>query len=80
MIANLYEARNLVQRYNGREALNVAHLAIGQGEAVFLTGPNGCGKSTLLRLLAFLESCAMPVVRTGARRQPCFCRIPICCT
>ena len=55
MIANLYEARNLVQRYNGREALNVAHLAIGQGKAVFLTGPNGCGKSTLLRLLAFLE-------------------------
>ena len=55
MSANLYEASNLVQRYNGREALTVAHLAIGQGEAVFLTGPNGCGKSTLLRLLAFLE-------------------------
>ena len=55
MSANLYEAHNLVQRYNGREALNVPHLAIGQGETVFLTGPNGCGKSTLLRLLAFLE-------------------------
>ena len=55
MSANLYEARNLVQRYNGREALSVQYLAIGQGEAVFLTGPNGCGKSTLLRLLAFLE-------------------------
>ena len=55
MSANLYEARNLVQRYNGREALSVQHLAIEEGEAVFLTGPNGCGKSTLLRLLAFLE-------------------------
>ena len=55
MSASLYEARNLVQRYNGREALNVPLLAIGQGETVFLTGPNGCGKSTLLRLLAFLE-------------------------
>ena len=55
MSANLYEARNLVQRYNGREALNVQYLAIEEGEAVFLTGPNGCGKSTLLRLLAFLE-------------------------
>ena len=55
MSANLYEARNLVQRYNGREALSVQYLAIGQGEAVFLTGPNGCGKSTLLRRLAFLE-------------------------
>ena len=55
MSGKLYEARNLVQRYNGREALNVQHFAIEEGEAVFLTGPNGCGKSTLLRLLAFLE-------------------------
>ena len=55
MSGKLYEARNLVQRYNGREALNVQHLAIEEGGAVFLTGPNGCGKSTLLRLLAFLE-------------------------
>ena len=55
MSANLYEASNLVQRYNGREALNTQYLAIEKGEAVFLTGPNGCGKSTLLRLLAFLE-------------------------
>ena len=63
MSANLYEARNLVQRYNGREALNVPHLAIEQGETVFLTGPNGCGKSTLLRLLAFLERPAAGVLR-----------------
>lgn len=63
MSANLYEARNLVQRYNGREALNVPHLAIELGEAVFLTGPNGCGKSTLLRLLAFLERPAEGVLR-----------------
>ena len=63
MSTNLYEAHNLVQRYNGREALNVPHLAIGQGETVFLTGPNGCGKSTLLRLLAFLERPAGGVLR-----------------
>ena len=63
MSTALYEAHNLVQRYNGREALNVPHLAIGQGETVFLTGPNGCGKSTLLRLLAFLERPAGGVLR-----------------
>lgn len=63
MSANLYEARNLVQRYNGREALNMPHLAIEQGETVFLTGPNGCGKSTLLRLLAFLERPAEGILR-----------------
>ena len=63
MSASLYEAHNLVQRYKGREALNVPHLAIGQGETVFLTGPNGCGKSTLLRLLAFLERPAGGVLR-----------------
>ena len=62
MSTNLYEAHNLVQRYNGREALNVPHLVIGQGETVFLTGPNGCGKSTLLRLLAFLERPAAGVL------------------
>ena len=62
MSANLYEALNLVQRYNGREALNIQYLAIEEGEAVFLTGPNGCGKSTLLRLLAFLERPAAGVL------------------
>lgn len=63
MSTTLYQASNLVQRYNGREALNVSHLAIEQGETVFLTGPNGCGKSTLLRLLAFLERPAAGVLR-----------------
>ena len=63
MSANLYEASNIVQRYNGREALNIQYLAIEEGEAVFLTGPNGCGKSTLLRLLAFLERPAGGVLR-----------------
>ena len=63
MSTALYEAHNLVQRYNGREALNVPHLAIEQGETVFLTGPNGCGKSTLLRLLAFLERPAAGMLR-----------------
>ena len=62
MSTALYEAHNLVQRYNGREALNVPHLVIEQGETVFLTGPNGCGKSTLLRLLAFLERPAAGVL------------------
>ena len=62
MSTALYEAHNLVQRYNGREALNVPHLVIAQGETVFLTGPNGCGKSTLLRLLAFLERPAAGVL------------------
>lgn len=69
MSTALYEAHNLVQRYNGREALNVPHLAIGQGETVFLTGPNGCGKSTLLRLLAFLERPAAGVLRYGGAAE-----------
>ena len=71
MSANLYEARNLVQRYNGREALNMPHLAIEQGEAVFLTGPNGCGKSTLLRLLAFLERPAEGILRYAGGAEGC---------
>ena len=55
MTAAIYEGRDLVQRYEGREALRLPRLAIPQGAVTALTGPNGCGKSTLLRLLAFLE-------------------------
>lgn len=59
----LYEGRDLVRRYGGREALNVPRLRIEPGEMVALVGPNGCGKSTLLRLLAFLETPSSGVLR-----------------
>ncbi|CAN5249939.1 ABC transporter ATP-binding protein [soil metagenome] len=32
--------------------IDIAHLEVAAGEAVFLHGPSGCGKSTLLSLLA----------------------------
>lgn len=37
---------------NGRDVLNIEHLAIARGETVFLHGPSGSGKTTLLGLLA----------------------------
>lgn len=67
----LYEGNNLVQRYEGREALRLARLEVEKGEALALTGPNGCGKSTLLRLLAFLEQPADGVLRyAGSAAEP----------
>jgi ABC-type Fe3+/spermidine/putrescine transport system ATPase subunit len=53
--------------------LNVAHLALGEGERVTILGPSGSGKSTLLRLIAGLERPDSGTIRiagkevTGAR-------------
>jgi ABC-2 type transport system ATP-binding protein len=46
------EARGLVKRYNGREALKGVGLATSPGELVAVIGPNGAGKTTLLSILA----------------------------
>jgi len=46
------QARGLVKRYNGREALKGVDLATSPGELVAVIGPNGAGKTTLLSILA----------------------------
>jgi ABC-2 type transport system ATP-binding protein len=46
------EARGLVKRYNGREALKGIDFAAAAGELVAVIGPNGAGKTTLLSILA----------------------------
>jgi ABC-2 type transport system ATP-binding protein len=46
------EARGLVKRYGGREALKGVDLATSPGELVAVIGPNGAGKTTLLSILA----------------------------
>jgi tungstate transport system ATP-binding protein len=51
----LYELKNLVKSYGGREVVRVDSLAIKRGEIFAIVGPSGAGKSTLLRLLDFLE-------------------------
>jgi ABC-2 type transport system ATP-binding protein len=46
------QARGLVKRYGGREALRGVDLAAAAGELVAVIGPNGAGKTTLLSILA----------------------------
>lgn len=46
------EARGLVKRYGGREALKGVDLEAAPGELVAVIGPNGAGKTTLLSILA----------------------------
>jgi len=46
------QARGLVKRYGGREALKGVDLATSPGELVAVIGPNGAGKTTLLSILA----------------------------
>jgi ABC-2 type transport system ATP-binding protein len=46
------EARKLVKRYGGREALKGVDFAVHSGELVAVIGPNGAGKTTLLSILA----------------------------
>ncbi|BBD07364.1 ABC transporter ATP-binding protein [Desulfovibrio ferrophilus] len=59
----LYELRDVVQEYGGREVLRVPKLDLYERRITGLAGPNGSGKSTLMRLLAFLESPAHGVVK-----------------
>ncbi|HEY0318016.1 MAG TPA: ABC transporter ATP-binding protein [Solirubrobacterales bacterium] len=46
------QARGLVKRYGGREALRGIDLVAEPGELVAIIGPNGAGKTTLLSILA----------------------------
>jgi ABC-2 type transport system ATP-binding protein len=46
------EARGLVKRYKGVEALRGVDLVAEAGELVAVIGPNGAGKTTLLSILA----------------------------
>ncbi len=46
------QARGLVKRYGGREALRGVGFEAGPGELVAVIGPNGAGKTTLLSILA----------------------------
>ena len=51
----IYQLRELVKGYGGRNVLEIGELDIRRGEILAIVGPSGAGKSTLLRLLNFLE-------------------------
>ena len=59
------EARDLHFRFDQRDILRGASLALGPGEVVSLLGANGAGKTTLLRLLLGLASAARGEVFVG---------------
>ena len=46
------EARDLVKRFGGLQAVAGMSIALAPGEMVGLIGPNGAGKTTLFNLLA----------------------------
>ena len=46
------QARGLVKRYGGREALKDVSFGAAAGELMAVIGPNGAGKTTLLSILA----------------------------
>ena len=50
--ATFVEARDLVKRYGGAQALKGVDLSLAEGEVHGLVGENGAGKSTLGKCLA----------------------------
>jgi iron complex transport system ATP-binding protein len=61
-------AHDVAVRRGGVEVLHGLDLALGEGEAVALVGPNAAGKSTLLRALLGLLPLARGEVRLDGRR------------
>ncbi|MEV0681961.1 ATP-binding cassette domain-containing protein [Actinosynnema sp. NPDC050436] len=55
MVEPLLDARDLVKRYGGVEALRGASFTAHAGEVVSLIGDNGAGKSTLVKCLSGAE-------------------------
>lgn len=51
MSAPLFEARGLIKRFQGLEAVGDVSFAIEPGTIMGLIGPNGAGKSTLVNLI-----------------------------
>jgi sodium transport system ATP-binding protein len=49
---SILEARHLVKRFPGVDAVDDVSLSVAAGEIVGLLGPNGAGKTTTLRMLA----------------------------
>lgn len=47
----MIEIKNIRKVYNGKEVLNIEHLAIANGEVIGLVGNNGAGKTTMLSLV-----------------------------
>ncbi|HEY5208897.1 MAG TPA: ABC transporter ATP-binding protein [Stellaceae bacterium] len=75
--APLFEARGLLKRFQGLEAVKDVSFTIKRGTIMGLIGPNGAGKSTLVNLIGgSLGLDAGEILLEGARidRRPAYAR------
>jgi ABC-2 type transport system ATP-binding protein len=64
--APVIEARDVVKRFDGREALKGVSFEASRGEVLAVIGPNGAGKTTLLSILAGIRRPDSGSVTAGA--------------
>jgi len=69
--AALFEVRDLVKQYHGKNVVNHMSFSIQQGEMLGFIGSNGAGKSTTIRMIMGIETQAKGEILWEGKNLSC---------